>query len=173
MVHKGTPFHSIEKWTGLFFQSTSLNEEGFTFYLGHHGSPCPEIQLESSNPETQASGRTGGRTTDEDRISEAWQNDNRKSLIVVDVSGVHQLHIGWCQCKDAPGADIQLLRSRIFPASISNPSTAFTFRLLGYFYIDSVECKTSALSFFSKLRRLTNESSPDSVSVGYLIFYLL
>lgn len=169
-VHRGTPFHSIEKWTGLFFQSTSLDEEGFTWYLGHHGIPCPEIQLESSNLETQASDRVGGRTTDEEVLSDAWQDDTRKCLVVVDVSGVHQLHIGWCQCRDAPGADIQLLRNRLFPATISNPSTAFTFRLLDYFHIDSVECKTSASSFFSKLRRLTNESSPDSVPVGYLIF---
>jgi hypothetical protein len=81
---------------------------------------------------------------------------------------VHHLRIVWCQCKGAPGVDIQLLRSRLFPASVSSPSTAFTFGLLSYFHIDSVECKTSASSFFSKLRQLTNSSSPDSVPVGFL-----
>ena len=149
MVHQDTPFHSIKKWTGHFFQDTSLNEEGFTLHLCHGGAPCPEAQF-----------KTGTQ-------------DNKKCLVVVDVSGVHQLHIGWCQCDDAPGADIQLLRNHLFPASISNPSTAFTFKLLNYFHIDSVECKTSALSFFSKLWRLTNDSSPDSVPVGLPVFYPL
>ena len=141
-VHQDAPFHSIKRWTGLFFQDTSLDEEGFTLHLCHGGAPCPEVQFKTS------------------------AQDNKKCLVVVDVSGVHQLHVGWCQCDDAPGADIQLLRNCLFPASISNPSTAFTFKLLHYFHIDSVECKTSALSFFSKLRRLTNEFSPDSVPVG-------
>ena len=149
MVHQDTPFHSIKKWTGHFFQDTSLNEDRFTLHLCHGGAPCPEAQF-----------KTGTQ-------------DNKKCLVVVDVSGVHQLHIGWCQCDDAPGADIQLLRNHLFPASISNPSTAFTFKLLNYFHIDSVECKTSALSFFSKLRCLTNDSSPDSVPVGLPVFYPL
>jgi hypothetical protein len=166
MIHQNTPFHSIEKWTGLFFQTTSLNEEGFTLYLGHGGALCPEIQFKTGTQGTQASGVADGRTMGEKTPSGEGRAGNKKPLIIVDVSGIHHLHIGWCQCEGSPGADIQLLRSRLFPASVSNPSTAFTFRLLTYFHIDSVECKTSALSFFSKLRRLTNDSSPDSVPVG-------
>jgi len=131
-------------------------------YLGHGGAPCPGAGEE----EVQAGGVVGEETTDKGTLSEAWKEGPRKCLIVVDISGVHQLHIGWCRCKDAPAADVQLLRSRFFPASILNPSTAFTFGALEYFHIDSVECKTSASSFFSKLRRLTNNTNPDSVPVS-------
>ena len=169
MVHQNAPFHSIEKWTGHFFQATSLDEEGFTLHLSHDGAPCPETQFKTRTQETQDSGVDDDSTKRTDKR----QTDHKKRLIVVDVSGIHQLHIGWCQCKDAPGADIQLLRNRLFPASVSNPSTAFTFRLLSYFHIDSVECKTSAFSFFNKLRCLTNDSSPDSVPVSLLVFCLL
>jgi CxC2 like cysteine cluster associated with KDZ transposases len=154
IVHRNTPFHSIEKWTGRFFQSTPLNEDGFTLYLGHCGAPCPTVK---------------GQGGDGQEV----QDDARRCITVVDISGVHQLYIGWCQCNSAPGVDVQLLRSRLFPASISMPSTAFTFRLLDYFHIDSVECKTSALGFFSKLRRLTNNTSPDSVPVGQSIIFIL
>jgi hypothetical protein len=143
-----------------------LNEEGFTLHLGHGGDPCPEDQLKAGTQRTQDADVVDGRTADEGIPLSSKQANNMKCLTVVDVSGIHQLRVGWCRCKDAPGADIQLLRNRLFPASISNPSTAFTFGLLSYFHIDSVECKTSALSFFSKLRRLTNDSSPDSVPVG-------
>ena len=168
-IHQNMPFHSIRKWTGRFFQVTSLDEEGFTLYLGHSGAPCPEAPLETNTQESQASGIVDEGDIGEGISSGAGWAGKKKCLAVVDVSGVHQLHIGWCQCKGAPGADIQLLRSRLFPASISKPSTVFTFRVLNYFHIDSVECKTSASSFFSKLRRLTNNSSPDSVPVSFLV----
>ena len=166
MVHREVPFHSIEKWTGYFFQSTSLYEEGFTLYLGHGGELCPKSCIQEGRD-----GVTPNKAMGEETPLESGQHDTRKHLVVVDVSGVHQLRIGWCQCKDAPKADIQLLRSQLFPATIINPSTAFTFRLLSYFHIDSVECKTSALSFFSKLRRLTNPSDPDSVPVCCLCLH--
>ena len=170
-THQNTPFHSIQKWTGHFFQATSLNEEGFTLNLGHSGAPCPELQLGISSQGTQAGGVVDEGSGDERTPLGSRQADAKKRLVIVDVSGIHQLHIGWCRCKEAPGADIQLLRNRLFPASTANPSTAFTFKLLHYFHIDSVECKTSALSFFSKLRRLTNESSPDSVPVSLIVYY--
>jgi hypothetical protein len=94
-----------------------------------------------------------------------WEKQDRHCLVIVDTSGVHQLHISWCHCENAAEPHIQLLRSHFFPASIKWPSTAFTFSLLDYFHIDSVECKTSALSFFSKLQRLTNDPSLHSVPV--------
>ncbi|KAG1843030.1 hypothetical protein F4604DRAFT_1517518, partial [Suillus subluteus] len=55
--------------------------------------------------------------------------------------------------------------STMFPASTSRPRTAFTFDVLDHFLIDALECKTSAMSFFQKLRRLTNNAFPDSVPV--------
>ena len=161
VVHQESPYHHIEKWTGSFFQATSLSEEGFTLHLCHNGVSCPVPQPDTTTQGTKA--ETQG----------TQQANNKKSLVVVDVSGVHQLQISWCRCKDTPAADIQLLRNDLFPASISNPSTAFTFRLLNHFYIDSVECKTSAMSFFSKLRRLTNDSDPDSVPVCLLVSHIL
>jgi len=175
VVHQESPFHHIEKWTGSFFQATSLSEEGFTLRLCHNGVLCPVTQpdttTQGTNAETQ--GAEAGTQGIKAGAQGTQQADNKKSLVVVDVSGVHQLQISWCRCKDAPAADIQLLRNDLFPASISNPSTAFTFRLLNHFYIDSVECKTSAMSFFSKLRRLTNDSDPDSVPVCLLAFHIL
>ncbi|KAI6096195.1 hypothetical protein F5141DRAFT_1067825 [Pisolithus sp. B1] len=45
---------------------------------------------------------------------------------------------------------------RLFPASISKPKTAFTFDVLDHFLIDALECKTSAMSFYQKLKRTGN-----------------
>ncbi|KAI6008512.1 hypothetical protein EDC04DRAFT_2610915 [Pisolithus marmoratus] len=52
-------------------------------------------------------------------------------------------------------------RQRLFPASISKPKTAFTFTVLDHFLIDALECKTSAMSFYQKLKRFTNNAFPE------------
>ncbi|KAI6011636.1 hypothetical protein EDC04DRAFT_2609807 [Pisolithus marmoratus] len=51
--------------------------------------------------------------------------------------------------------------SRLFTASISKPKTAFTFTVLDHFLIDALECKTSAMSFYQKLKRFTNNAFPE------------
>ena len=48
---------------------------------------------------------------------------------------------------------------------VTKPQTAFTFNVLDEFLIDSLECKTSAFSFYSKLRRLTDNAFPDTLPV--------
>jgi len=94
----------------------------------------------------------------------------------VDVLGVFQHRLRWCQCQQAEPAYAQLLRLGLYPASIERPETAFTFSLLDYFHIDAVECKTSANNFFNKLRRLTNSLFPHDVPVSHgalsLIFWV-
>jgi hypothetical protein len=171
-IHHDAPFHHIEKWTGKFFDATSLNQEGFILYLGHGGEPCPAGHLGKDGKEAQPES-----SDEDDRGGEGdgvpllgWEKQDKRCLVIVDTSGVHQLRIGWCKCETAEEPHIQLLRNRFFPASIKRPSTAFTFSLLDYFHVDSVECKTSASSFFSKLRRLTNYSSPHSVPVSLVMF---
>ena len=170
-VHKNMPLHHIKKWTGQFFNATSLNQEGFILYLGHNGEPCPKIHHGRSGKEIHAQssdedgseGEGGGEG--EGVPLAGWEKKDGRCMVVVDTSGIHQLRIGWCRCETAAEPHIQLLRNQVFPASMKRPSTAFTFSVLDYFHIDSVECKTSASSFFSKLRRLTKNSSPHSIPV--------
>ncbi|KAI6117023.1 hypothetical protein EDD16DRAFT_1520223 [Pisolithus croceorrhizus] len=50
---------------------------------------------------------------------------------------------------------------RLFPASISKPKTTFTFDVLDHFLIDALECKTSAMSFYQKLKRFTKNAFPE------------
>jgi hypothetical protein len=91
------------------------------------------------------------------------------TMTIVHSTGVFTYNVLWCHC---PGSDhqqhSQLLKAGLFPASISHPRTAFTFDILDHFLIDALECKTSAMSFFQKLHRLTNNASPDSVPVRHV-----
>jgi hypothetical protein len=89
-----------------------------------------------------------------------------KLVCIVHSTGVYHRTIHYCKCPDAPDHDLQLLALHLFPSSFKNPETLFTFDVLDHFYIDAMECKTSAGSFFSKLRRLTSNSFPEQVPVS-------
>ena len=163
-AHSSQPFHSIEKWTGEFFKKTSLHAEGFILHLGHGGLCCPaNITSPGTGFETAEDGEWD---EDEEVLLEGWEPRDTRTLVIIDVSGVYQLIISWCCCQDAPDHGMQLFQHRLFPASTSRPSTAFTFAVLEYFHVDAVECKTSASNFSNKLRRLTDFSNPQSVPVS-------
>ncbi|KAG1828201.1 hypothetical protein EV424DRAFT_1344918 [Suillus variegatus] len=70
-----------------------------------------------------------------------------------------------------PGAEkdrhLHLLKAKLFPASITRPQSAFTFDVLDNFLIDALECKTSAMSFYQKLRRFTNNAFPHTIPDRY------
>ena len=82
----------------------------------------------------------------------------------VDRSGVHPIPVQFCKCSNASAADIQLFQMGFFPASfLLRPQTAFTFGVLNDFLIDNLECKTSAQSYYEKLRQLTSAIFPHLV----------
>jgi hypothetical protein len=104
----------------------------------------------------------------EDSQMEADQNSHAsddRTLILVDRTGVHRHHVRWCHCESSVGQEWQLFNMGLFPSTFKKPQTAFTFDVLDYFHIDSMECKTSANNFFTKLRRLTSNAFPDTVPV--------
>ena len=51
-----------------------------------------------------------------------------------DLAGAHRLVVRWCACDGAPPKRIQLFRRRWFPATAEDPSSAFTFDMLGLFH---------------------------------------
>ncbi|KAG1796142.1 hypothetical protein EV424DRAFT_1285583, partial [Suillus variegatus] len=63
----------------------------------------------------------------------------------------------------AGAADIQLFKMGLFPASFLEPKTAFTFDVLNDFLLDNLECGTSAMNYYSKLRRMTTTVFPHLV----------
>jgi len=87
-------------------------------------------------------------------------------MVIVDCGRVYKHKIRWCACRGRPAEHLLLFSMGLFSATLAQPKTAFSFRLLNYFHIDAMECRTSASSFFSKLRRLTNECFPDKVPVS-------
>lgn len=165
--HKRLPFHKIEAWNGKCFLPSTLHALGLVIHLGHGGNECPSYGGEWEDILPSMTSQNVPEMPDIDLLGSTPEEDHFKQdiLILVDVSGVHRHNIRWCCCPEAPAHDMQLFHMHLFPASKSRPGTAFTFNVLDNFYIDSVECKTAANSFFHKLKRLTNNPFPGTVPV--------
>ena len=88
---------------------------------------------------------------------------------LIHINGMFGHYVRFCRCEGAKSDHEQLFVYRLFPSSFDRPETAFTLDVLDYFGIDAMECKTSAQSFFQKLRRVTNNSFPDKVPVSLSI----
>jgi hypothetical protein len=59
----------------------------------------------------------------------------------------------------------------LFPASLQNIKTAFTFGVLDDFRMDNLECKTAGLNYWHKVVRITSNEFPKSVPVIILVLY--
>src|SRR5215470_17621661 len=142
--HSRLPFHQIQKWNGRYFAPTTLQDLGYILHLGHGGLRCP------SSGEAENSSR----------------GDSTSTLTVMDIGCIHTHVVSWCKCSGAGTKPIQLLRMGLYPGSTHSPRTAFTFRLLDYYHMDSTECNVTSQSFCMKLKRLTNRYHPDEVPVS-------
>jgi len=104
--HKHHPFHHVRKWTGAYFERCSLGELGFTLYLGHGMMRCPNAPAASKG----------------------------RLLVIVNTNGIHKLNVEFCHCVHATDEPFQLTSSGLFPATIDQPATAFTFTMLKDFH---------------------------------------
>src|SRR5437016_507923 len=138
--HSHHPFHRPQQWIEGSFEKVSLCDLGYVFNLGHSSA--------------------GGRCPVED------DDFGDRQMTLIHVNGLFEHCVRFCRCLGAISEHEQLFRHRLFPSTFDRPETAFTLDLLDYYSIDSMECKTSAQSFFQKLRRVTNNAFPDEVPVS-------
>lgn len=140
--HGRLPFHRVRRWNGLFFKRSSLGEAGLVLHLGHDGQPCPEAPND-------------GKTM---------------KLTIGDLTGMHHLDVRRCHCPGIGSStdDLvpQLVRSRLMPATMKAPRTAFTFRLMEDYELDTLQGKKPQFDFYTKIVRLTRniDVNADKVS---------
>ena len=138
--HKNLPTHWAEVWDsdqGFFVRHdiAALQDDIASVNLGHHGHPCPS------------------------------QYATNLKFTVVDINGVHQTKICFCSCQGFPIRPEQLMRAKLFPATMTQPTTAFTFQVLKQFHILHLEGKLSAYDFIGALRRLSDNAFPQRTAV--------
>ena len=160
MAHQSDPLHNIQvrplffnlinsrsdkatsqKWTGEFFVGTTFFNLGATYQLGHHvgeGCSMPSLAVD---------------------------------LTLFDISGVTTVRVHYCYCGE-PGKQlpprVQLLRMRWFPATLRQPGTAFTFRLLDHVHKLQTRSKVNLYDVYATLIAIHNASGLDHpiVSTG-------
>lgn len=183
-AHEKNPLHRVEQWTGEFFQPAWLRSTGVYIALGHRGAPCPfsDVHGPPANCSTAEEQVSEGwkQTADDDEVddesSEIPPNFCEKTpkrdaqgnpvIVVVDTTGIHHIGVKWCVCLLGKEKWAQLLEIGLYPGSIARPKTAFTFQVLDDFLIENAECKTSALSYYSKLKRITSNAFPQLAAVS-------
>ncbi|KAG1894987.1 uncharacterized protein F5891DRAFT_1194652 [Suillus fuscotomentosus] len=166
--HRRLPFHKISQWNGTYFEESSLTKAGLEFYLGHGGEPCPS-DLDILNGDVFDWIETDDYIDPDDIPPETvttWVSD-KKATTIVDKTGVHSLILRYCQCHNSLSPDRQLFQMGMFPATFTHLKTAFTFSGLDNYLLDNLECGTSAMNHFSKLRRMTSSVFPHIVPDRY------
>ncbi|KAG6876851.1 hypothetical protein C0992_011551 [Termitomyces sp. T32_za158] len=86
---------------------------------------------------------------------EACINSIPVKCVILHTNGIHEVIVKYCDCMPSIPRNIQLLRARLFPATIVYPKTAATFQLLEHFQLLSFMSKVSAFEFYQTLARLT------------------
>ncbi|KIJ43647.1 hypothetical protein M422DRAFT_169455 [Sphaerobolus stellatus SS14] len=79
-------------------------------------------------------------------------------------------HDGQFQRRSLADLGYQLFRRRMFPASMSRPRTAFTFRLLKLFHMLNHVARTTQWDFVGTLHRLTDNVNPKGTPNIYKTF---
>ncbi|KAK7013626.1 hypothetical protein VNI00_019462 [Paramarasmius palmivorus] len=128
--HKERPFDRIERWNGNYFERTSLQDLGLVVQLGHDdGSPCVLRVMA------------------------------RKGFVVVDVDSIQEVSIAYCGCRseEAVGQKWQqLMRRELYPGSVEDPYTVFTFRVLALFHALTLKGKINLYDFYYGLEMRSN-----------------
>lgn len=143
-AHRNLPTHWAEVWDfsqGFFIRHdiAMLQEDVASINLGHYGQPCHSAHATLNIFE------------------------------VIDTNGIHKTKIRFCTCQGSADRTEQLMRAQLFPATIAQPTMAFTFRVLRQFHIHHLEGKESVHDFIGALRRLSDNMFPQRVPV-HLIF---
>ena len=91
---------------------------------------------------------------------------------LVNTNGIHKTKIWFCSCVTNNRSE-QLMRAWLFPATIPQPTTAFTFHVLQQFHIHHLESQESVYDFVSSLCRLTDNAFAYSVPMHHFHWFTL
>lgn len=81
-----------------------------------------------------------------------------EDLTVIHTTGIQNITVRYCTCQNALHRRLQLLRARLWPATITNPRTAVTFDCLEHFQMLNLMTKTSGSEFYETIEHLTDNT---------------
>ncbi|KAF9017023.1 hypothetical protein BDZ89DRAFT_933846, partial [Hymenopellis radicata] len=126
-AHGRLPLHIIREWDGERFRKVTLRSMGLRVYLGHEdGSRCFMPRVDPH------------------------------PLVVMHVTGLHEVSVRYCNCLEAIPRRQQLLRFGWYPATVHRPATCATLQLLDLFHGLTLNGKLSAYNFYKTLVYITD-----------------
>jgi hypothetical protein len=126
-----------QRWTGFFFDDTTLRNMGLVVSLNHVGEMCPSPSAPTDLVVMDVSGVHTVMVT----FCECYHS----------VGGSH--------------VRSQLLRHRWFPATVARPRTVFTFDVLDSFHLLTLQGKTSAYDYYLSIEHKTDNTGISSIKV--------
>ncbi|KAJ6493720.1 hypothetical protein C8R47DRAFT_1213989 [Mycena vitilis] len=126
-----TPLHLLQVWKGQYWDPTTLRELGLVYQLGHEGSPCLVPASET------------------------------RSMTIIHTNGIHQIRYRYCNCSRSHALGdnknlSQLMRNSWYPATVTDPTTCASFRVLELFRLLNVVGNVNCHDFIGSLERLTD-----------------
>jgi hypothetical protein len=86
-------------------------------------------------------------------------------MVIVHHNGFYRMLVHFCYCSNAPSKPIQLCNEQLFPATMDQPHTAFTFSVLDSCHIHSLSSKKPMNDFYDALVKMTSPAFPQEVPV--------
>ena len=99
--------------------------------------------------------------------SRAFNND----FVILDSHGIHDVSLQYCNCHRAVSRTAQLLRAWLFPATVIDPKTAATFRLLEAYQLLSFTSKVSGFEFYQSIARRSDNTGTRPAPVRKLVIH--
>lgn len=116
-----------QKWNGIFFETITLQSMGLRVQLGHGVCTiCPHPQ------------------------------PRQVEFIVVAENGIHAVHLDWCGCPGSKDRLEQLMDMGWWPATQTDPETAFTMSGLRFFHVLNLQAKIPPTDYYRALEQLSN-----------------
>ncbi|KAL0566206.1 hypothetical protein V5O48_015811 [Marasmius crinis-equi] len=129
--HRLDPLHRMQRWTKGLFEDETLQKMGLVIRLNHTAHPCP-------SPEK-----------------------SHQKLQILDVNGIHNVTVEFCNCERRVEPYLQLLRRDIYLATQKVIKTCATFRLLEHLQLLSLVGKGATYDFYKVLEKTTCNTGLD------------
>ncbi|KAJ7575193.1 hypothetical protein C8J56DRAFT_801798 [Mycena floridula] len=128
--HERHPLHLVEVWDDnrRLFYRVSLKSLGLKIQLGH-----------------------------EDHGT-CYLPEPTKNFIILHSNGIHDVQVDYCGCASGKDHWIQLLRHRLYPATVDQPNTAATFACLDEGVAHGYAAQETSYEYYKILEQLTDNT---------------
>lgn len=81
-------------------------------------------------------------------------------------NGIHATKVVFCRCEGCPSKWHQLFAANLLPVTVNDPQTAFTFRVLRHWQIQTLQSNITGYDYIRSLRRMTDNVFTGNVPVS-------